>query len=78
MEENYPYSQLFSAQLKTEFLKLRLMIGKTVQTDETFVYILQENYVLLSSGVIIGVRVNWNFLNRQFNWRTNILNEQIV
>lgn len=44
---------------------------------ETFLYMLSNNYVLLSSGVIIEVRVYWNSLNRQFNWRTNILNNQI-
>lgn len=44
---------------------------------ETFLYMLSKNYVLLSSGVIIEVRVYWNSLNRQFNWSTNILNEQI-
>lgn len=53
------------------------MIEKTVQTIETFLYMLSNNYVLLSSGVIIEVRVYWNSLNRQFNWRTNILNNQI-
>lgn len=53
------------------------MIEKTVQTIETFLYMLSNNYVLLSSGVIIEVRVYWNSLNRQFNWSTNILNNQI-
>lgn len=77
MEVKYSYSQLFNAPLKIEFLKLRHMIEKTVQTIETFLYMLSKNYVLLSSGVIIEVRVYWNSLNRQFNWRTNILNNQI-
>lgn len=53
------------------------MIEKTVQTIETFLYMMSKNNVLLSSGVIIEVRVYWNSLNRQFNWRTNILNNQI-
>lgn len=53
------------------------MIEKTVQTIETFLYMLSKNYVLLSARVIIEVRVYWNSLNRQFNWRTNILNNQI-
>lgn len=53
------------------------MIEKTVQTIETFLYMLSKNNALLSSGVIIEVRVYWNSLNRQFNWRTNILNNQI-
>lgn len=63
--------------IKNRVLKTSSHDRKDSSDNGTFLYMLSKNYVLLSSGVIIEVRVYWNSLNRQFNWRTNILNEQI-
>lgn len=63
--------------IKNRVLKTSSHDRKDSSDNWTFLYMLSNNYVLLSSGVIIEVRVYWNSLNRQFNWRTNILNNQI-
>lgn len=63
--------------IKNRVLKTSSHDRKDSSDNGTFLYMLSKNYVLLSSGVIIEVRVYWNSLNRQFNWRTNILNNQI-
>lgn len=63
--------------IKNRVLKTSSHDRKDSSDNGTFLYMLSNNYVLLSSGVIIEVRVYWNSLNRQFNWRTNILNNQI-
>lgn len=63
--------------IKNRVLKTSSHNRKDSSDNWTFLYMLSKNYVLLSSGVIIEVRVYWNSLNRQFNWRTNILNNQI-
>lgn len=63
--------------IKNRVLKTSSHDRKDSSDNWTFLYMLSKNNVLLSSGVIIEVRVYWNSLNRQFNWRTNILNNQI-
>lgn len=63
--------------IKNRVLKTSSHDRKDSSDNGTFLYMMSKNNVLLSSGVIIEVRVYWNSLNRQFNWRTNILNNQI-